>query len=294
MQETKNGSLSLSIVWFSDVTSTVNYPPDETNVSRHHFALVRKASGDWTVELFGRPFVAINGIAADPGGVISKGSTIELGRHGGPSFLCLIEPDRRTDNLPVTGEQEKDGGPRLTALRARLIAGSARRIAVVGLVMAVLVGAGATIYFQRTKADFAQLEHAISESLNSRTQAASSQIGTGILSRLARSVYLVSLRDQQNREVGEGTAWPVAAHLLATNAHVAELREYLHEGEFMVVRQPGLNGKTYKVVDHKIHPAYKAFKTFIETDPWFLESFRGSDQSVKLNAAYDVALLTDS
>lgn len=60
----------------------------------------------------------------------------------------------------------------------------------------------------------------------------------------------------------------------------------------MVVRQPGVNGKTYRVVDHTIHPAYKAFKLFIETDPWFLESFRGSDQSANLNsAAYDVALL---
>jgi hypothetical protein len=280
------------IVFGRSIDCEVIYPPDETNVSRHHFALVRKASGDWTADLFGRPFVAINGFPADPGMAISTGSTIELGKRGGPSFQCIVQSDRRIDNLPLTEAQEKAEGPRLVALRARLIAGTARKIAVVGLGVAVLAAAGATFYFRQTISESARLEQAISESLRSKAQAASLQFDAGVRSRLGRSVYLVSLRDAQNREHGQGTAWPISAHLLATNAHVAELREKLGEGETMVVREPGSTGKTYKVVSHTIHPGYKVFEKFIETDPFYLEGFRGKNQYADLNsAAYDVALL---
>jgi S1-C subfamily serine protease len=279
------------VVFGRSIDCEVIYPPDETNVSRHHFALVRKASGDWTADLFGRPFVAINGIPADPGMAISTGSTIELGKRGGPSFQCILQPDRRIDNLPLTEVQEKAEGPRLVALRARLIAGTARKIAVIGLGVGVLAAAGATFYFRQTISESARLERAISESLRSRTRVAGVQFDAGIRSRLARSVYLVSLRDAQNRERGVGTAWPISARLLATNAHVAEVMEKLGEGETMVVREPGENGKTYKVVSHTIHPAYKVFQNFVEADPLYLESFRGKNQVADLNSAYDVALL---
>ena len=112
-----------------------------------------------------------------------------------PSFQCLIKPDRRTDNLPLTAVQDKDESPRLIALRAGLIAGIARKMSVIGLAVAIIAAAGATYYFQQTKADLARLEQAISEGLKSRTQAASLQFDASMRSHLARSVYLVSLRD---------------------------------------------------------------------------------------------------
>src|SRR5204863_9415079 len=76
----------------------VQYPPEETAVARHHFALVRKPSGSWTVELFGTPFVAIDGTPADNGQVVRDGAKVELGRVGGPAFNLGIAEDARADN----------------------------------------------------------------------------------------------------------------------------------------------------------------------------------------------------
>src|ERR1044071_2314819 len=72
------------VVFGRQLDCDVQFPPEETAVSRHHFALVRKPSGAWTVELFGTPFVAINGEPADNGQVVCGGVKIELGRIGGP------------------------------------------------------------------------------------------------------------------------------------------------------------------------------------------------------------------
>src|SRR5690349_24164029 len=76
----------------------VQFPPEETAVARHHFALVKKPSGSWTVELFGTPFVEIDGTPADNGQVVRDGATIELGRIGGPAHGIEIAEDARSDN----------------------------------------------------------------------------------------------------------------------------------------------------------------------------------------------------
>ena len=47
------------IVFGRQLDCDVQFPPEETSVARHHFALVRKPSGAWTVELFGTPYVVI-------------------------------------------------------------------------------------------------------------------------------------------------------------------------------------------------------------------------------------------
>src|SRR5438093_4958149 len=85
----------------------VVYPPDETLVARRHFALVRKPSGEWTFELFGDPFVAVNGEPADVGEAVHSGAVIELGRRGGPSFEVKLEGEGLVGDLPVTRPQQK-------------------------------------------------------------------------------------------------------------------------------------------------------------------------------------------
>src|SRR5258705_13967834 len=62
----------------------VVYPADANIVARHHFALVRKASGDWTIDLFGQPFVAVNGGPAHPGAQMPPAPNIEPATSGGP------------------------------------------------------------------------------------------------------------------------------------------------------------------------------------------------------------------
>src|SRR5438874_10861082 len=104
------------------------YPPEETAVARHHFALVRKPSGSWTVELFGTPFVAIDGTPADNGQVVRDGAKIELGRIGGPAFSLGITEDARTDNYLKTIGQQEAASPRAIATRASSTARVARMV----------------------------------------------------------------------------------------------------------------------------------------------------------------------
>jgi len=83
------------------------------------------------------------------------------------------------------------------------------------------------------------------------------QIGSDVRDRLTRSVFLV------NTPTSGGTAFPIGPHLLATNSHVGELYEELKPGQKMVVRSPGREGKIYEVIDHKLHPGYRASRSFL-------------------------------
>jgi hypothetical protein len=125
----------------------VVYPPDATIVARRHFALVRRPSGEWAFDLFGDPFVAINGGPAEMGEAVHSGAVIELGHHGGPSFEILLVKEGLSDDLPVTLPQEKVIGSHLAAARAR-------RLASVGVAIAVLAigGAAGLYYYNRSQA----------------------------------------------------------------------------------------------------------------------------------------------
>jgi hypothetical protein len=175
----------------------VTYPPDVAIVARHHFALVRKASGDWTFDLFGVPYVAVNGVAADPGAKLPNGALIELGKRGGPSFKVLIDADARTDNMPATEVQAED-------VSARIMARWATRIAAAGAIVAVAAGAGAGYYYYQGSSDAARLERAIKGLAETQTSDANLHIGNDVRTRLPRSAYLVLVRDAQGRERGAG------------------------------------------------------------------------------------------
>jgi hypothetical protein len=213
------------------------YPPEETTVAREHFALVRRppgSTGHWTIDLFGEPFVAVNGIEADPGQPLPAEATFELGKLGGPSFKVLVQPDAAPDNLPRTGSQQEHERPRLLARQAGMAARYARQLAMLGAAIAVVaVAAGGYYAYEESQL----------------------RIGADVRERLVRAVY--SVRDSNGNP--HGTAWPVAPRVLATNAHVAADIEKLKPGETMLVRSPGANGRMYQVVKYQVHPAYGAF-----------------------------------
>ena len=119
------------VVFGRQLDCDVQYPPEETAVSRHHFALVRKPSGSWTIEMFGAPFVAVNGIPADNGDVLRDGATFELGKIGGPSFKVSVTEDARSDNYLRTNIQEMAPTPRTLATRAGALGQVARALAAV-------------------------------------------------------------------------------------------------------------------------------------------------------------------
>jgi Trypsin-like peptidase domain/FHA domain len=271
----------------------VQFPPEETAVARHHFALVRRPSGSWTVELFGEPFVAINGQPADNGEVVHDGAKFELGRIGGPSFTLGIKEDARTDNYLRTGAQEAAPSARAVAQRASSTARLARAIAAVAVVLAI--GGGAYSAYQSVSArnEAARLDAAQKEFTGALAREANLRIGADTRAHLNRAVYLVLLQDTQRRLTPEGTAWVVGPNQLATNGHVAVARDALAPGEKMMVLAPGQNGKMYEVVSHKIHPGYLSFQAFLQSDVRALPQYRGRDESFDGNG-YDVALLNVS
>src|ERR1041385_8401093 len=122
------------IVFGRQLDCDVQFPPEETAVARHHFALVKKPSGAWTVELFGTPYVAIDGQPADNGQVVRGGVKIELGRIGGPALGVGITEDARTDNYVKTAGQAEAASPRQIAAHASGTAKVARAVAAAAVV----------------------------------------------------------------------------------------------------------------------------------------------------------------
>jgi V8-like Glu-specific endopeptidase len=272
------------IVFGRQLDCQVVYPATETLVARHHFALVRKPSGHWTFDLFGGPFVAVNGTPADPGAALPREAAIELGRKGGPSFSVTADAGAQRDNFAPTITQEKDEGARWAARRASRIAAGAGIVAVLAI---AVVG----YFYYRSHAQATRFQEALSRLTAEQVRDANLRIDDTVRAHLARSVYVVALRDKDGRITGGGTAWPVAPRLLATNAHVAETRKKLKDGESMIVRSPGVNGKVYAVTGDEIHPGYGEFIDFVTRDPIFVSGFRGNDEFLASVKGYDVAIL---
>lgn len=268
----------------------VQYPPEETSVARHHFALVRKPSGSWTVELFGTPFVAIDGVPADDGQVVRDGAKIELGRIGGPAFTLGITEDARADNYLRTAGQAEALSPRTIATQASTLARAARAVAAVAIVLAVAGGAFAAYNMISARNTTARLDAAQKEFADALAREANLRIGPEVRAHLSRAVYHVQLQDAQQRITAGGTAWVVGPNLLATNAHVAILREGLRARERMIVRAPGENGAIFEVVEHKLHPSYVPFNAFLQSDQRLIGQYRGGVKWLSGNG-YDVATL---
>jgi Trypsin-like peptidase domain len=263
----------------------VSYPPDFTSVGRDHFALVRKANDRWAVDLFG-DFVAVDGVAADPGMVLPPGATVELGHRGGASFR--FEPDRRADNLPDTETQDSDPGPRRLAEEARRRANRARMLALAGLVVAfVAAGGGYYVYSQ-----FSPLEKSFREYDGRLATLANQSLSEDVRRKVERAAFLVGARNEQGQLLGLGTATPIAPRILITNAHVAEIRETLKKGLGLAVRAPGQDSRIYEVVDHKLHPGYRLFEQYGARDVIRVPLATGLSDPVRIGyGTYDVALL---
>lgn len=262
----------------------VVYPPETTLVSRNHFALVRKPSGDWTVDLFGDPYVAIDGLTADQNQRVVDGSRIELGRPGGPSFRTVIKDETATDNYEVTQAQWHDTSARVLAKRARMFAG-------VGAIVAlVAAGFGAYQYVNPTTA---KLGDELAKLRTEQAAAAEHSIGGAVRDHLSRSVFLVMKKNRSTGGLnGIGTAWPVGPHQLGTNAHVAAEADNLRPDQVMVVQAPGAEGKTYEIVKHTSHPGYAALAKFRDAEKLAIKGAEGQSHDVAFNInGYDVALL---
>jgi hypothetical protein len=243
------------VVFGRNLDCQVVYPPEDTVVSREHFALARKPpgpAGHWTVDLFGAPFVAINGVPAEQGQAVSENATFELGKKGGPSFKIHLQADAPFDNKLQTAQQANR--PSLF-----VVTRSARRTAILGVAVGVFAVAAA-VYFYSVVTNYI--------------------ISNEVRARVTNATFLVEVPGSG------GTAVAIGPHMLATNSHVAILFDELKPGEKMQVRSPGLNGKTYDVVKHQLHPGYQAFQAFLNQDV-----LRARAAQLDEVGGYDVALL---
>ncbi|MEJ0077902.1 MAG: trypsin-like peptidase domain-containing protein [Alphaproteobacteria bacterium] len=278
------------VVFGRQLDCDVQFPPEETSVARHHFALVKKPSGAWTVELFGTPYVAIAGAPADNGQVVRDGARIELGRIGGPALGLGITEDARGDNYLKTAGQAEAASPRQLATQAGGMARVARAIAAAAVVVALGGGAVAAYNYISTSQTTARLESAQQQFSDALAKEANLRIGADVRAHIDRAVYHVELQDADQRIRAAGTAWVVGPNMLATNAHVGILREGLRPRERMIVRAPGQNGQIYEVVEHKLHPGYVPFNAFLQSDIRHLSTYRGNLDFLNGNG-YDVSVL---
>jgi Trypsin-like peptidase domain len=265
----------------------VVFPLDATLVARRHFAFVRKPSGEWTYELFGDHYVAVNGMPAETGAAVHTADKVELGKPGGPSFSVTLEQEGLQDTLPVTQQQFKVEGARAAAERSRVAASRASRIGMIGLVLALLAGGIATYFWYTSRSDAARLEALATDFSKRQSEFAAQTIGAPVRQKLLDAAYLVVLVGPDGAR-GVASASPIKQDLLATNAHVAAIFDELKPDEKLFVRSPGANGKEFQVISAAKHPGYTEFQKYLDQDPFFVESVASR---VSVIGAYDVGLL---
>jgi hypothetical protein len=255
----------------------VVYPADATLVARRHFALVKKPSGEWTFDLFGDLFVAMDGQPVDEAQAVRNGGKIELGRRGGPAFTVEIAGEELGDKLPVTATQEEVEGAHAAAAHALSSAAaagrsatSARHYAVVGLLLALVVGGVAAGIYYLGRSEGARLAEAVANLAEEQRRAAAQTIGAAAKDKLTQGSYLVIIRFANGSVRPVGTGTPIAPDLLGTNAHIAELFPQLEKDQRMFVRAPGHDGRVFEVIEARKHPGYDAFTEFLKKDPIFV------------------------
>lgn len=225
----------------------VIYPPEFTTIGRKHFQLRRMASGDYHTELFGKGYVAINGVPAENDMLVKSGSEFRLGKKDGPAFKLEIERPQATEELPETGLQDD-----MTTATGRL---TKRVAAGFGAVVTVLVALFAFNYYTRST-----LEEQIAAANAEAAARAEKEFSEATLARLEAAVYLVA-KDEDGKPLPEATAWAFAPNLLATNAHVTQAIMG-HEDEFFLVAPDGRHIKIKAVVSH---PGYLDFGNYKQT-----------------------------
>jgi hypothetical protein len=270
----------------------VVYPVDDVRVGRRHFALRREPSGDWAVDVYGEHFVSLDGLPAEADQPALSGSTFRLGRADGPGFTVTFD---RADLPGLRTSDQEAPAPVRVAMHRLAIAGG-----VIAIGLAAAIGFWVTKEQAEREADrkhvaatYASLVEKQEKLSDQQARVVSDRIDPKAIDRLRRATYLVFLQDKEGRQAAQGTAWVIGTDLLATNSHVAEIRDELKPGEKLFVRQPGQKGATLEVTEHVKHPGYTAFPLYIkDKDTTYLSRFQsGIPRGIDAGLGYDVALL---
>ncbi|MFN0264829.1 trypsin-like peptidase domain-containing protein [Tepidamorphus sp. 3E244] len=243
-------------------------PASERLVARRHARLYRDKAGHWRIEPQGNYFVAVNGVPLEQDKGLNSGDRLTLGRSTGPTielqFAAVALPGGDAERT-VTQEIVTGWRDHLPALgkRMKILTGAVA-------VLAVIV-VGAVVYFDQV----------VERGFDSAT-----------LQKLQNAAHLVVMRDANGGESAVGTAWPVAPDKLVTNAHVAELFNEIDQGsEFLLVRSPGEQARTFEVTKVRMHAGYRDFSGYVDRQSLGAEGFRSGYSEASRPSAFDVALL---
>jgi hypothetical protein len=256
----------------------VAYPPDDADVGRVHFSLKRTKTGAYCVELTEGHYVAIDGIEAENGQVVSSGSTFRLANKQGPTFVIDI---RKAD---AGGVKTKENLPQIP-LRKRVEKAIKEGAYALTTIAVVVLGTSYYFYHQQQvqNAQLAALGKDLEVSNKKVAARAKQEFSQDVLERLEAAVYLVAKEEDQSEEA-EGTAWAFAPNLLATNAHVTQAIMG-HEDEFFLVAPDGTHIKIKNVVSH---PGYAAFGKYKATQG---TTRYGNFTPLDLMSEYDVGII---
>ena len=218
----------------------IMFPPRMRTVGLEHLALER-VLGHYRLVLNAEDPVFVNGREALDGEELPDRCVLRLGENG-PRLV--VERTTRTDLPPVERAAASHGhtaAPRavLASVRAN------RKVATTAAVLVVLVAGFLVWSTWRSDPDDAPTDEATLRAA---------------LEQAAPSVYRVVVRTADGGEYSGATAWVVAPHRLATNAHVARQLEQLPAGGRLQVRSSEADPRTYDVVAVTIHPGFEAFE----------------------------------
>ena len=269
------------IVFGRESNCDVVFPPEARMVGRQHGRLYRQISGDYLIEAFGDHYFEVNGYRHEQGQPITDNTTIRLGNAKGPLVRVRMARAEATSDLGTTIDEAP---PTSTGM----IIAHVKRAIVALAVVVVAGGAGLWWMDHQTSARVQQ----ITQQVDDMHAAIAEQVKNAFPSpdALRKAAFAVILNDRTKGPKVIGTAWPLQAGMLVTNAHIAAVMDSLKPGEQLFVHR--LDGQgSIPVTGKRFHDGYKAFNDFVDQAIHTSQGFAALTDGVAMPSAYDVAIL---
>ena len=269
------------IVFGRESNCDVVFPPEARMVGGRHGRLYRQESGDYAIEAFGNHYFEVNGYRPEQGQPVAGDATIRFGSARGPMVRVHMVREARSDGLLSTLTQASVTP--MSKVAAHI------KTAVAALAAVVLVAVGVLWWInQQTNARVQQF----TQQMDDMRSAVSAQAKNTLpdTNFLRAAAFAVILEDSDGLSRVIGTAWPLQAGMLVTNAHVAAVMDRLKPGEQLFVRKPGATNDI-PVTGKREHPGYEPFNAFVDAAIADSQGFESLTAGAAMPSAYDVAIL---
>ena len=185
-------------------------------VGGRHGRLYRQPSGDYALEAFGNHTFFVNDYPPQPNQPITGDATIRFGNSKGPVIRVLLKRGARSDGLKDTTDQDEVVPPSRTAAQIKKAVAA---LAVVVVVVAVALGGN--YYLDHLRVQTVNQQLADMQDVMSKQ----AQEGFPPTESLRQAAFAVILENTNGRPQVIGTAWPLQAGMLVTNAHIAAVMD---------------------------------------------------------------------